>query len=175
VIGGVAIALLLAALLGASLFKKPARMPPAALASLGPEAKTPPVSSAGIVPKLTYGIWTLHDAIDDDRNNWNNSVIKFTSQSEVADGLDLRGTFSWRFDNTLVGTEEFTGHYVAATRQLFLEGVSVQDIPHPGPARLAIGSYSATLSDDERALAGGRWGQSAQSAPGVLGRWEAAR
>ena len=131
--------------------------------------------AAAVLPNMTYGVWTLHDAIDDDKNNWNNSVIKFTSQEDVADGLALRGTFSWRFDNTLVGTEEFTGHYVRATRQLFLEGTSVKDLPHPGPAHLAVGSYSAVVSDDGRALVDGRWGQTAQSEPGVLGRWQASR
>jgi hypothetical protein len=175
-IGGViAGVLLIIALIGAGLFKKPASTSTASSPTRALAATTPSDSSSAVVPKLAYGVWTLHDAIDDDRNNWNNSVIKFTSQEEVADGLALRGTFSWRLDNALVGTEEFTGHYVTATRQLFLEGTSVKDVPHPGPARLAMGSYSAVVSADERALVRGRWGQSAQSEPGVLGRWEATR
>ena len=174
-IGGTIAAALLIAAFAAWLFTKPASPPATALASLGPEVSTPAAPPARVLPNLTYGIWTLHDAIDDNRTNWNNSVIKFTSQQEVADGLELRGTFTWRFSDTVAGTEEFTGHYVAATRQIFLEGTSVQDAPHGGPNHLAIGSYSATLSVDDRTLLGGRWGQSEKSETGVLSRWQASR
>jgi hypothetical protein len=174
--GGIAAALLLVLVLVGWLVRSPA-VPTSATVS-SPAASAAPSSALtppAVLPNLTYGVWTLHDAIDDDKNNWNNSVIKFTSQEEVNDGLALRGTFSWRFDNTLVGTEEFTGHYVRASRQLFLEGTSVKDLPHPGPAHLAVGSYSAVVSDDGRAIVDGRWGQTAQSEPGVLGRWQASR
>ena len=175
-VGGVAAALLLVLVLVGWLVRTPAVPTPATVSSPAASAALSPAPTpAAVLPNLTYGVWTLHDAIDDDKNNWNNSVIKFTSQEEVTDGLALTGTFSWRFDNTLVGTEEFTGHYVRATRQLFLEGTSVKDLPHPGPAHLAVGSYSAVVSGDGRAIVDGRWGQTAQSEPGVLGRWQASR
>jgi TIR domain len=174
--GGIAAALLLVLVLVGWLVRRPAVPASATVSSSAASAApSPALTPSAVLPNLTYGVWTLHDAIDDDKNNWNNSVIKFTSQEEVADGLELRGSFSWRFDNTLVGTEEFTGHYVRATRQLFMEGTSVKDLPHPGPAHLAVGSYSAVVSDDGRAILDGRWGQTAQSEAGVLGRWQASR
>ena len=174
--GSIAAGLLLVLVLVGWLVRMPPVPPSATVSSpAASAARSSALTPPAVLPNLMYGVWTLHDAIDDDKNNWNNSVIKFTSQEDVADGLALRGTFSWRFDNTLVGTEEFTGHYVRATRQLFLEGTSVKDLPHPGPAHLAVGSYSAVVSDDGRALVDGRWGQTAQSEPGVLGRWQASR
>jgi hypothetical protein len=51
------------------------------------------------------------------------------------------------------------------------EGESVSD-----PDRLAVGSYSAYLSADERELSDGRWGTAAlASEPGRPGHWEAFR
>lgn len=127
------------------------------------------------LPSLSYGTWTLRNARDDDGKSWSNSVLQFTSQEESPDGLILRGRFTWRLDNVLLGTEEITGRYVARTRQVILEGTSVTDAAHEGPARLAVGSYSAILGDDERSLTQGRWGSTAQHLPGLPGEWEAIR
>jgi hypothetical protein len=135
--------------------------------NLSPTSATPPAP----MPYLARSGWTLHDAIDDGGNNWNNSVLRFDSQQTTDEGLQLRGSFTWRRDDEVVGTETITGNYIAATRQLFLEGDSVSD-----PLLLAVGSYSALLSPDERELLEGRWGSSAQQhAAGMPGRWEARR
>ncbi len=74
------------------------------------------------LPSLAYGTWTLRNARDEQGKIWSNSVLQFTSQDEAPDGLLLRGRFTWRLDNVLMGTEEFTGHYVERTRQVILEG-----------------------------------------------------
>jgi hypothetical protein len=134
-------------------------------------SRTTPLAT---VPQLTYGTWTLHQAIDDEGRDWSNSVVKFHSQEPSANGLTLKGTFTWRLDNQLIGSEEFNGHYFTATRQLILEGQSVVDASQDHQRRLAVASYSAILSPDERSLLDGRWG-STSTAPGVLGRWEARR
>jgi len=127
-------------------------------------------------PHLAFGTWTLRNAVDDQGNNWSNSALKFTSEEETPDGMVLLGTFTWRRENALVGTEEFKGHYIAATRQIFFEGTAVTDIPHPGERILAVGSYSAVLSMDGRTIADGRWGVTQlKDDAGVLGRWEAVR
>ena len=122
-------------------------------------------------PQLSYGTWTLRNAVDDDGGNWNNSTIKFTSQEPVADGLTLQGTMTWRFRDALIGTETFSGRYMDHGQQIFLEGHSVSD------ARLAVGSYSAVLSPDHRSLLKGTWGSSASpdKLAGVPGHWEATR
>ena len=131
-----------------------------------PDAAAPPA-----MPYLAYGSWTLRDAIDDMGLNWSNSVLKFSSQQPSPEGLVLRGTFMWRLHNELVGTETVAGYYIAATRQITFEGDSVSN-----PERLAVGSYSAYLSADERELKSGRWGSSAQAfEAGSPGRWEASR
>jgi hypothetical protein len=106
---------------------------------------------------------------------WSNSVIKFTSQKETLEGLLLRRSFTWQLDSALMGTEEFSGQYVHATRQVILEGDAVRGTPHPGTDQLAVGSYSAFVSQDERALADGHWGSTERDEPGVPGRWEATR
>jgi len=130
---------------------------------------------ARALPSLSYGTWTLRNARDEEGKNWSNSVLQFTSQEETPDGLNLRGRFTWRLNNVLMGTEEVSGRYVERTRQIILDGSTVSDAPHEGPERLAVGSYSAVLSADERALAQGRWGSTAQGEAGFPGEWEAVR
>jgi hypothetical protein len=127
------------------------------------------------LPSLSYGTWTLRNARDEEGKNWNNSVLQFTAQQESPDGLMVRGRFTWRLDNVLMGTEEVSGRYVERTRQVILEGSSVTDAPHQRSERLAVGSYSAVLTDDERSLVQGRWGSTADNEPGFAGDWEAVR
>jgi hypothetical protein len=137
--------------------------------SSGKEASPQPPPAA--MPYLAYGSWTLRHAIDEMGLNWTNSVLKFTSQQAAPEGLLLRGTFTWRLNNELVGTEEVAGYYIAATRHLTFEGESVTD-----PERLAVGSYSAYLSANERELTDGRWGSTAQTREaGSPGHWAASR
>ena len=123
------------------------------------------------LPELSYGTWTLRNAVDTHGGDWSNSTIKFTSQETTSDGLMLKGTMTWRLGEILIGTEGFSGRYVDGSRQVYLEGHNVSD------KRLALGSYSAVLSEDERSLLKGTWGST--SAPdqlaGVPGRWEASR
>ena len=98
-------------------------------------------------------------------------MLKFSSQQPAPEGLTLRGTFTWRLDDILVGTEEVTGIYIAATREVILEGEEVS-----APERLAIGSYYALLAPNGRELIEGRWGSTAKlREAGAPGRWEAIR
>ena len=132
-------------------------------------APPPPVQPA--MPRLAFGTWTLRNATDEMGRNLSNSVLKFRSQEPVPEGLLLHGKFTWRLDNELVGTEEVTGYYFAATRELVLEGRNVTN-----PEQLAVGSYSVVLSADERELNNGRWGASAEELPaGSPGSWNAWR
>jgi hypothetical protein len=134
-------------------------------------APLPPPLTVPALPYLAYGSWTLRDAIDDGGMDFSNSVLKFTSQQPAPEGLRLRGTFTWRAAGELVGTEDVAGYYIAATRQLVFEGETVSN-----PDRLAVGSYSAYLSPDERTLTDGRWGSTALALEeGSPGHWEASR
>src|SRR6266404_572299 len=65
-------------------------------------------------PNLTYGTWTLYNAIDEDGNNFSDSTLNFTSQQDRRDGLNLQGRFTWRLNGKPIGTEDFTGHYLDA-------------------------------------------------------------
>lgn len=132
-------------------------------------APDPPPLTVPAMPYLAYGSWTLRNAIDEMGQDWSNSVLKFTSQESSPEGLRLRGTFTWRLNLDLMGTEDVVGFYIAATRQLVFEGETLSN-----NERLAIGSYSAFLSADERTLTDGRWGSSAVD-PGSPGSWEATR
>ncbi len=139
-------------------------------------ARRAAAASSTAKPNLSYGTWTLRNARDEDGKDWSNSVLQFTEQEETPDGLLVRGRFTWRLDNMLMGTEDISGRYVERTRQVILEGSAVQDVEHPGlDARLAVGSYSAVLAADERSLGNGRWGATAQNEPGFAGEWEAVR
>src|ERR1041384_6079322 len=104
-------------------------------------------------PNLTYGTWTLVSAIDEEGNNFSDSTLNFASQQEAPDGLILRGSFSWRLNDKPIGTEDFTGHYLDANRQVIFEGyrVLVTDKSH----ELTPSSFSAVLSPDGRTLVDG--------------------
>jgi hypothetical protein len=168
------LAVLAAALIiGAFVWRTP--VPAVPIAPLSSRTQSSDATSSSARPNLTYGAWTLARAIDDEGRNWSNSVLQFIAQQPAADGLVLQGQFVWRLDNILMGTEDVVGHYVERTRHVILEGSRVTDVAHQGPGRLAIGSYSAVLDADERALRKGRWGSTAESEAGSAGTWEAAR
>ncbi len=77
-----------------------------------------PAAGGRDLPRLSLGTWTLRGAVDEGGKNWSDSVLRFTSQEETAEGLSLSGTFTWRLDAQLVGTEDVEGHYVERTREL---------------------------------------------------------
>lgn len=58
---------------------------------------------------------------------------------------------------------------------MIFEGSTVEHTDPQSDVRLAEGSYSAVVAGDERSLADGRWGSTAQNEPGVAGAWEATR
>jgi hypothetical protein len=151
--------------------RRPPERPPASVENTSVRTTT----TAALMPQFTYGTWTIHRAIDDEGKDWSNSVMKFETQAPADGGLTVTGTFTWRLQNVLIGSEAYTGHYIAATRQLILEGESVTDAGQNDPPRLAVGSYSAIVSADGRSLADGRWGSTSKSEPGVAGHWEATR
>jgi hypothetical protein len=149
--------------------------PEAAPANVASGVVAPAAGAPRVMPSLSYGTWTLRNARDEQGKRWDNSVLQFTSQEESSDGLIVRGRFTWRLDNMLMGTEEVSGRYVDRTRQVILEGSTVTDAAHDRLERLAVGSYSAVLTDDERSLVRGRWGSTADNEAGFAGEWEAMR
>lgn len=125
-------------------------------------------------PLLAGTTWTLKSAIDNQGANWSNSTLEFVRQTDERDGLSLRGTFTWRRNNELVGIEEFDGHYVHRVRTILFQGTSVKNASS-SEYQLAPGSYSVTVSVDERELVDGRWNSTNAGEQGVPGRWEAIR
>lgn len=151
----------------------------------GSKEASPPQSRSSQSPQFTLGTWTLHDAVDDEGTNWSNSTLKITSQNPVADGLLLEGFFEWRRNEVTqgkeyvasAGTEYFSGRYLAANRQVILEGHSVtQDPAYEAQGRhIGEGSYSAILSEDGRSLIDGIWGSAAHRQAIYTGHWHATR
>lgn len=140
-----------------------------------PPPTAPPavaVATTPLIPNFTYGTWTLHASTDADGKVWDNSTLKFTQQQPTADGLQLTGYFEWRTDNQLQGREIFVGNYVAASRQLFIEGRQIEDAVSP---QLGPGSFSARLDDEARSLVEGRWGTPAGGLANIPGSWSARR
>lgn len=136
---------------------------------------TRPVPAIADLPQLTRGTWTLRGAVDDEGQDFSNSVIEFTSQEATDDGLAVKGLITWRRGNRPAGTETIDGYYVASTRQLFFTGRDVTPVDQGDDRLLTAGSYSALLSPDGRSLLQGRWGSTAAAEPGVGGNWEAHR
>lgn len=149
--------------------KEPVAVPPQGPV---PAAVAPAPPAQAEIPQLTFGTWTLKDAVDEQQTDWTNSTLKITSQTPEASGLALTGVFEWRIGYRLYGVEQATGHYVASTRQLILEGVAM-DLR--GDRRLGVGSYSAVLSLDGRSLTNGRWGAVSGGTTSVAGTWRAER
>ena len=123
------------------------------------------------LPNLTLGAFTLHDSRDAEGFDFADSTLKFTSQHETKDGLVLSGFFEWRGPTAVLGRENFTAFYVAATRQLFIEGKSVEN----QAGELGVGSFSAILTADGRGLVDGTWGSTPGQQTGVRGTWNARR
>jgi len=144
---------------------------PPALAAPSVAQRTAPL------PHLDYGVWTLRGTFEDSgKHMLDGSILRFTSQSETRDGLLLQGMFTWRLDDIFMGEETFKGHYDPTTRGIFLEGVAIKEATHPGipQGSVVLGSYSAILSSDERALVNGRNGSTAASENIPL-QWEGQR
>lgn len=125
---------------------------------------------ATVKPNLTYGVWTITSSIDEAGTDFTGSTLKFTSQQETATGLQLVGFFEWRTGLKVFGREHVVAAYDAATRQLFIEGQYVDN-----PTELAVGTFSATLSEDGRQLLDGAWGNTPGHLAGILGAWQARR
>ena len=128
------------------------------------------------LPDLTVSTWTLDSAIDNDKDDWSNSTLKFASQRKTRNGLTLQGIFEWNSPEGPIGTEHFSGTYAAASRLIMIQGDSIHQDPDPQSRRgLTAGSYSAVLSADGRSLRDGRWGSVMGAPRGVPGRWSATR
>jgi hypothetical protein len=123
------------------------------------------------IPNLTFGAWSIVNSIDDAGTDFSGSTLKFISQREIAGGMEATGFFEWRSAGQVLGREYVVANFDAATRQIFIEGKSVE-CP---TGRLAVGSFSARVSDDGRQLLDGTWGDTPGNQQGVPGRWQARR
>lgn len=134
------------------------------LAPVAPAGSTP-------LPNLAVGNWTIVSSTDEAGTDFSGSTLKFISQHATSAGLEATGFFEWRGNGAVLGREHVVAHYDAATRQLFIEGKFVES---PDDV-LAVGSFSARLSDDGRQLLDGTWGNTPGNRVGVLGTWNARR
>jgi hypothetical protein len=126
---------------------------------------------ASAQPNLTLGAWTIVSSVDEEGTDFSGSTLKFTTQREIPGGLEAMGFFEWRGNGQLLGREHVAATFHTATRHLYIEGKYVES----STDQLAIGSFSARLSDDGRQLLEGTWGNTPGNRVGVLGKWEARR
>ncbi|MGV3485415.1 MAG: hypothetical protein ACO1RT_13435 [Planctomycetaceae bacterium] len=124
-------------------------------------------------PNLTHGAWTITASVDEEGTDFSNSTLRFTSQTDTPQGLQLEGFFEWRGNDILLGREHFRADLDGSNRQLFIQGLYIESFV--SPPRLAVGSFSSTLSADGRQLVDGTWGNTPGKLPGVLGTWTARR
>ena len=136
-----------------------------------PTGQLPPSAEITPIPNLTFGAWSIVNSIDEAGTDFSGSMLKFISQREVAGGIEATGFFEWRSENQVLGREYVVANFDAATRQIFIEGKSVE-CP---TGRLAIGSYSVRVSDDGRQLLDGTWGDTPGNLHGIFGKWQARR
>lgn len=130
-----------------------------------------PITPTPAVPlNLTHGVWTLTASIDDAGADFSGSTLKFLSQHEVFGGIEATGFFEWRSQHELIGREQVVATYDATSRRIYIQGKEVDQ-----PEILAVGSFSADLSEDGQRLINGAWGNTPGHRVGVLGSWEARR
>ena len=142
-----------------------------AAAITGQPGQLPPSADITPIPNLTFGSWSIVDSIDDAGTDFSGSTLKFISQREVNGGLEATGFFEWRSAQQVLGREYVVANFDAATRQIFIEGKSVES----PTGTLAIGAFSARVSDDGRQLLDGTWGNTPGNQAGILGKWQARR
>ena len=142
--------------------------PVVTVADVGPIG---PAGPSRALPNLTFGVWTINESIDEVGMEFNGSTLKFNTQRETPAGLEMTGFFEWHSEGEVLGREYVVAQYDATTRQIFIEGQYVQSPEN----RLAVGSFSATLSEDGRQLVDGRWGNTPGNLAGVPGSWQARR
>jgi hypothetical protein len=123
------------------------------------------------IPNLTFGAWSIVHSIDDAGTDFSGSTLKFISQRDVAGGLEATGFFEWRSGVQVLGREYVVANFDATTRHIFIEGKSVES----PTGTLAVGSFSARVSDDGRQLLEGTWGDMPGNQRGILGKWQARR
>jgi hypothetical protein len=130
-----------------------------------------PITDSPALPNLTLGAWSIVNSIDEAGIDYTGSTLKFISQRESAGGVEATGFFEWRSGEEVLGREYVVANFDAASRQIFIEGKSVES----PTGTLAIGSFSARVSDDGRQLVDGTWGNTPGNARGYLGKWQARR
>jgi hypothetical protein len=133
-------------------------------------AATRDVPATHGAPNFTIGAWTITSSVDDEGNDYAGSTLRFLSQHDMGDRIEVTGFFEWRLQQQTLGREQVTATYDPATRQLYIEGKYTDN-----PEILAPGSFSAEVSADGRQLLNGRWGNIPGERVGVLGTWEARR
>jgi hypothetical protein len=145
----------------------------AARPNLGMQSNDPitPITDSPALPNLTLGAWSIVNSIDEAGIDYTGSTLKFISQRESAGGVEATGFFEWRSGEEVLGREYVVANFDAASRQIFIEGKSVES----PTGTLAIGSFSARVSDDGRQLVDGTWGNTPGNARGYLGKWQARR
>src|SRR5262249_39732958 len=120
--------------------------PVEALAAAGDIRAIPPVQSrepitpiggSPAIPNLTFGAWSIIDSIDEAGIDYAGSTLKFISQAEAAGGLEATGFFEWRSGEKALGREYIVATFDAASRQIFIEGKSVES----PTGTLALGSF----------------------------------
>jgi hypothetical protein len=123
------------------------------------------------IPNLTFGAWSIVNSINDAGTDFSGSTLKFISQRDVSGGLEATGFFEWRSGVQVLGREYVVANFDATTRHIFIEGKSVES----PTGTLAVGSFSARVSDDGRQLLEGTWGDTPGNQRGILGKWQARR
>jgi hypothetical protein len=131
-----------------------------------PITPTPPAKRLN----LTLGVWTITSSIDAEGTDFTGSTLKFLSQHEVPGGFEATGFFEWRGNRELIGREQVRASYDEGSRTIYIQGIEVDR-----PDRLAVGSFTAEVSEDGRQLLNGAWGNTPGYQVGVIGSWEARR
>ena len=116
---------------------------------------------------LTGEMWTI-SGIDDSGVSWDSSLLQFTSQTPSGSDFVVEGYFDWFSNDIYSGREVFSGTFA---QDLTLDITGFELI---NPINLALGNYTAHVTEDGRAIINGTWGPP----PGgsvIPGVWSAVR
>lgn len=131
---------------------------------LGPMMHSAPATGIGIGSAVGgYGapisfpgsVWGLNGT-DAAGTNWNDSTINFDMETARPDGMqDVSGRFDWQANGQPAGTEEFSGTYDPATRELHVQGGDIEQIDMGSGSRLVDGDYTFQMGSDGKTILGG--------------------
>jgi hypothetical protein len=110
----------------------------------------------GLPTDLTMGQWVFFNSTDSANLSWDGTALVFTSFTPACCGATLAAYADWKSTNGAYAAHEiYTGTYTSATRQISLQGTSLQN----PQGSVVLDDPTATYDPVSDQLVNGSWSQ----------------